>query len=188
MITDVDIKLEEGVELPKYATDGSAGFDLKVHSFKKTFVELGIDEERIPKSFEDDYVKICPTKTNLFTHVHEVLAYLSPKYDLHLISNGFKESTEYKLKNTNIGGYFKNIIISEVVGVNNPVKVIFNYALGLANGQILESVMIGDSIEADIRGALSLGMDAVYFIPITLEIPEDIKLHISDLSELKFMF
>lgn len=161
--------------------------ELRATRFKKTFTELGIDEHKIPITFEEDYVRICPTKTNLFPNVHEVLGYLSEKYNLHLISNGFKESTEYKLKNTGIGDYFKNIIISEVVGVNKPDKAIFNHALGLANGVVDESIMIGDSIEADIRGAKSLGMDAIYFNPNNLEIPEDIKIHIKDLAELKHM-
>ena len=160
---------------------------LRATRFKKTFIELGIEEHKIPLAFEDDYVRVCPTKTNLFPDTHEVLGYLSAKYNLHLISNGFKESTEYKLKNTEIGNYFKNIIISEVIGINKPDKAIFKHALGLANGIVEESVMIGDSIEADIRGAKKLGMDAIYFNPNYLDVPEDIEIHINSLAELKSM-
>ena len=160
---------------------------LRATRFKKTFIELGIEEHKIPLAFEDDYVKICPTKTNLFPDTHEVLTYLSAKYNLHLISNGFKESTEYKLKNTEIGSYFKNIIISEVVGINKPDQAIFNHALSLADGIVTESVMIGDSIEADIRGAKNLGMDAIYFNPNHLDVPEDVEIHVNSLAELKLM-
>ena len=160
---------------------------LRATRFKKTFIELGIEEHKIPLAFEDDYVKICPTKTNLFPDTHEVLTYLSAKYNLHLISNGFKESTEYKLKNTEIGNYFKNIIISEVVGINKPDRAIFNHALSLADGIVSESVMIGDSIEADIRGAKNLGMDAIYFNPNHLDVPEDVEIHVNSLAELKLM-
>jgi putative hydrolase of the HAD superfamily len=44
--------------------------------------------------------------------------------------------------------------------------------------------MIGDSIEADVRGALNFGMDAIYFNPNNTLPPEDIKHHINHLQEL----
>lgn len=159
--------------------------ELRERRFKETFVELGLDAQVFPDSFEEDYVKICPTKTNLFPHAHEILTYLSGKYNLHLISNGFKESTEYKLKNTKLGNYFSNVVISEVVGVNKPDKAIFEYALGLAKGRAEESVMIGDSLEADIRGAKNLGMDAIYFNPNFLEVPQDVDQQINNLFQLR---
>lgn len=157
---------------------------LRETRFKKTFIDLGVSPDVIPAKFEDDYVDICPTKTNLFPQTHETLSYLQNKYQLHLISNGFKESTEYKVKNTNLTPYFKNIIISEVVGVNKPDKAIFEYAINKAGTTANESIMIGDSIEADIRGALGFGMDAIYFNPNFTELPADVKMHINNLQEL----
>lgn len=159
--------------------------ELRETRFKKTFIELGVDASRIPVEFEDDYVRICPTKTNLFPHTHEVLAYLQEKYHLHLISNGFKESTECKIQQSKLQPYFKNIIISEVFGINKPDKAIFQHAIDLADGKAAESLMIGDSIEADIRGARNFGMDALYFNPNKLDLPEDIIWHIHHLSELR---
>jgi putative hydrolase of the HAD superfamily len=44
--------------------------------------------------------------------------------------------------------------------------------------------MIGDSIEADVRGALNFGMDAIYFNPNHALPPEDIKHQINNLQEL----
>ena len=157
---------------------------LRETRFKKTFLDLGVSPGAIPAKFEDDYVDICPTKTNLFPQTHETLTYLQNKYHLHLISNGFKESTEYKVKNTNLTPYFKNVIISEVVGVNKPDKAIFEYATNKAGATADESIMIGDSIEADIRGAIGFGMDAIYFNPNFTEPPVDVKRYINHLQEL----
>src|SRR5271156_836835 len=69
---------------------------LREARFRTTFLELGVEPDLVPVGFEDEYVKLCPTKTNLFPYAHEVLTYLRSKYILHLISNGFKESTEIK--------------------------------------------------------------------------------------------
>lgn len=161
---------------------------LRETRFKKTFTDLGISPNLIPLNFENDYVNICPTKTNLFPQTHQTLQYLQKKYQLHLISNGFKESTEYKVKNTALTPYFTNVIISEVVGINKPDKAIFEYALNMATAKISESVMIGDSIEADIRGAQNINMDAIYFNPNRNEKPNDVLNQIYSLCELQNSF
>ena len=157
---------------------------LRETRFAKTFTDLGVSSEQIPHQFEDDYVTICPTKTNLFPLAHETLSYLKDKYTLHVISNGFKESTEMKINNNGLDIYFENVIISEVVGVNKPDRAIFDHALNLAGADVSESIMIGDSIEADIRGAQDYGMKAIYFNPEGKEKPADVEHQIICLSEL----
>ncbi len=157
---------------------------LRETRFSKTFIDLGLSPQHIPQHFEDDYVNICPTKTNLFPKAHETLGYLKEKYSLHLISNGFKESTELKVRKNGLDSYFSNVVISEVVGFNKPDRAIFNHALNLANAEVSESIMIGDSIEADIRGAQDYGMRAIYFNPERKEKPRDVEQEIACLSEL----
>jgi putative hydrolase of the HAD superfamily len=160
---------------------------LRETRFKQTFLDLGVHPDLIPEGFEDAYVKLCPTKTNLFPHAHETLQYLQTRYTLHLISNGFKESQDVKISNTGIGKYFKHVIISEIVGFNKPDKAIFEYALNLAEAAKSKSLMIGDSIEADIRGAMDFGMDAIYFNPFNLPVPNDIPVQVTHLKELTLL-
>jgi putative hydrolase of the HAD superfamily len=145
---------------------------------------MGLEPDLIPTAFEDDYVRLCPYKTNLFPYAHEVLEYLRGKYTLHVISNGFKEATTIKVSNTGLAKYFQNIIISELVGVNKPDKAIFTHAINLAGATTEESIMIGDSLEADVYGALSFGMDAIYFNPMHLPKPDDVPLQINSLKDL----
>ncbi|MDN3581148.1 YjjG family noncanonical pyrimidine nucleotidase [Mucilaginibacter flavus] len=162
--------------------------ELREARFKSTFTDLGLHPDLMPVDFEDAYVKLCPTKTNLFPHAHETLAYLQNKYTLHLISNGFKDSTRIKVAGTNLSGYFQNIIISEDVGVNKPDKAIFQHAIDLAGATKDESIMIGDSLEADIYGALNFGMEAIYFNPFNAPKPADVAVQINHLKELTEMF
>jgi len=161
--------------------------ELREARFKQTFLDLGLHPEVIPVGFEDDYVKLCPTKTNLFPDAHETLQYLQAKYTLHLISNGFRESQDVKISGTNLGGYFKHIILSEEVGVNKPDAAIFEHALNLAVATKSESLMIGDSLEADVYGALNFGMDAIYFNPNGLAKPDDVPMQIIHLKELTLL-
>lgn len=161
---------------------------LRAERFSKTFLQLGVHPEKIPHQFEDDYVRITPTKTNLFSGSEKVLSYLQKKYTLHIISNGFKESTLIKMEGSGLNPYFSNVIISEDVGINKPDKAIFEYALDKAKAQKQESIMIGDSIEADIRGAQGFGMKAIFFNPLHKELPEDVEWQINRLEDLLIHF
>src|SRR5690554_2638595 len=53
---------------------------LRKARFADTFMELGISPKLFPAAFEEDYIRPCPLKTNLFPHTHEVLDYLQGKY------------------------------------------------------------------------------------------------------------
>lgn len=161
---------------------------LRSERFSKTFIQLGIHPDAVPHQFEDDYVSISPTKTNLFEGAENVLAYLQQKYTLHIISNGFKETTLTKMDLSNLNPYFQNVIISEDVGVNKPNPIIFEYALDKAKAFKEESIMIGDSLEADIYGALNFGMEAIFFNPLKKEKPGDVQKEISHLEELLKLF
>lgn len=170
-----------------YHTGKISKSQLREARFKRTFLDLGMEPEKIPVGFEVDYVRLCPTKTNLFPDAHETLQYLQSKYTLHMISNGFSESQGTKIRRTNIGRYFQHVIISEVIGVNKPDKAIFEHAINLAKTTKEESLMIGDSLEADVYGALNFGMDAIYFNPMGLVKPEDVPVQINQLKELTLL-
>ncbi len=161
---------------------------LRAERFNKTFIQLGVHPDHVPHQFEDDYVRISPTKTNLFEGSEKVLAYLQKKYTLHIISNGFKETTLTKMELSGLNPYFTHVIISEDVGVNKPDKAVFEYALKMAGALKRESIMIGDSLEADIKGAQDFGMKAIYFNPLRKEKPEDVEWQIFHLEELLLHF
>jgi len=160
---------------------------LREARFKQTFLDLGVQPEVIPSGFEDAYVQLCPTKTNLFPNAHETLEYLQSKYQLHLISNGFKESQDIKISGSGLDKYFTHIVISELVGVNKPDAAIFEHAVTLSGTTKEQSVMIGDSLEADVLGALNYGMDAIYFNPFNAPKPDEVKMQITDLKELTLL-
>jgi len=161
---------------------------LRKARFADTFSQLGVDPSMFPEAFEEEYLEICPTKTNLFPNAHETLAYLQDRYQLHLISNGFKEACEKKLAHSNLSPYFKTIVISEIVGINKPDPRIFQHALQNGEAKKEEAVMIGDNLDADVRGAMNAGLEAIFFNPLQQEKPEDVKHMIQDLGELQGIF
>ena len=41
----------------------------------------------------------------------EVLEYLAPKYNLYILSNGFRELQSRKMRSAGVDGYFKKVIL-----------------------------------------------------------------------------
>lgn len=135
--------------------------ELRVQRFGLCLNDFGITDSVLIESIANDYVSISPTKTNLFSDVHEILTYLKSKYRLHIITNGFVEVQYTKLEHSGLRPYFTEIITSEEAGANKPDPAIFKYALKLSNATAQTSLMIGDNIEVDIEGARLAGLDQV---------------------------
>ena len=111
----------------------------------------------------DLYIEHLPNSNYLFEGAIELLEYLKPKYNLHIVTNGFHIVQDKKLENSKIKHYFTSITNSELAGVKKPHPTIFDFALSIAKASKEESIMIGDSLEADVQGALDFGIDAIYF-------------------------
>ena len=147
-----------------YQTNQVSHEHLRYYRLKDSFDAVNFEvDSTIINQLSEDYIHYLPENNHLFDGAKEVLDYLSRNYKLHIITNGFSQVQTRKLHNANIAHYFTTVTNSEMAGVKKPHPTIFNFALSLANATIQESIMIGDSIEADIQGALSVGMDAIFF-------------------------
>jgi len=138
---------------------------LRFNRLNEAFKKLNIDvSSDLINKLSYDYVENLPKFNHLIDGAHELLLYLKKKYKLYLITNGFRNVQSNKLKNSGIGNFFLSIYDSESVGVKKPNPLIFNHALDDSGCIARESVMIGDSFEADIQGSLSVGMNAIHYV------------------------
>jgi len=138
---------------------------LRYHRLKSAFDELSFEiSDEIINGLAEDYIKYLPANHHLMPNAIKVLDYLVNRYNLYIITNGFKNIQNHKIESSNIKKYFKKIYDSESIGVKKPNPIVFNYALSDSNSVKTESLMIGDSLEADIEGALNIGMNAIHFI------------------------
>lgn len=135
---------------------------LRVKRFEETFKTMGVESKYIPKDIGEKYVEICPTKTKLISGAREVLEYLQEDYQLHIITNGFEESQNKKLKHADLSRYFKTVTISEHVGKQKPHPLVFEIALKNAKSNLNHGTYIGDNLEADVKGAINAGWKAFW--------------------------
>lgn len=157
---------------------------LRDKRFALTFWDMGLDAELAPTALADDYLSISPRKTILFPHAHEVLTYLSAKYTLHIITNGFEEAQGIKMQESKLLPYFQEVIISEHTGFRKPEQGIFDYAMNKTGASSGDSIMIGDGLEVDILGARKVGWDTIYFNPEKKSHQEEVTHEIHTLFEL----
>jgi len=145
-----------------YREDKVSKEDLRYGRLTETFNELNykISDELI-HTLAKEYIDFLPDHNTLFAGAIDILKYLRPKYQMHIITNGFEEVQHKKMKNSDLLPFFDKIITSEEVGVKKPNPLIFNYALAKSDANPGESIMIGDNFEADILGAKNVGMHTI---------------------------
>lgn len=117
-------------------------------------VDMDITDELEQYVNEEGYIEFV-------TGLEEVLMELSNDYKLALLSNSWLEAPRQALRDNGYGRWFDVMICSFDIGVPKPDPRIFEFALDLLGVRPQEAVMVGDSLEADVKGALGAGMRAV---------------------------
>lgn len=94
-------------------------------------------------------------------------------YPLGMISNAADdENVQALIDKANIRKYFKFILSSAACGVRKPDPQIFQLALEHFNAQPERTVMVGDTLEADILGANQMGMYSIWINRRAIHPPE----------------
>jgi len=152
-------------------------------------LDFKIADDALAKQLSEQFLELLPSRTILFPYALEVLQYLKDKkYELHLITNGFEKTQHGKLKHSGLSSFFKEVITSEGSNSLKPNKDIFDFALNKTGANKENSIMLGDSIEVDIIGAMNAGIDQVFINH--LNIKPDIKptYTVHSLKELENIF
>jgi putative hydrolase of the HAD superfamily len=160
--------------------------ELRQRRFRDTFINLGAEiDENFGLEVNEYFLELLPKKAHLIAGAVELLDYLLPNYELHIISNGWQDIQVNKMKSSEIHHYFGEIITNELAGTRKPDRKIFDYAVARTNANLAESLMIGDNYEADILGAINANMDTVFYNPDEIMISQKPTFEIQKLIELK---
>ncbi len=126
-------------------------------------LDFRIADEPLAREMGVLFLELLPTRKLLFPHTTEILDYLTEKkYRLHLITNGFEKTQHGKLKSSGLDKYFIEVITSEGSNSLKPHREIFEYAFRKTGAAPEESIMIGDTVDVDILGAINAGIDQVH--------------------------
>ncbi len=134
------------------------------------------------------YRSLLDQSAILIEGAKELCASLSERYDLYIVTNG-TSSTQYKrLAASGLDRYVKDIFVSEDAGSQKPQKEYFDYCFSRIPGaDPSRMLLVGDSLQSDIRGGNAAGTDTCWYNPEGLPRLEGIRVdyEIRELRELE---
>jgi putative hydrolase of the HAD superfamily len=159
---------------------------LRILRFELCFKEMGYLEKDLSTILNSEFLDKSPKSDRLMPGTLELLSYLKEKkYRLYIITNGFTQIQEVKMKYSGLDKYFEKMFTSENVGSHKPSREMFEYCIKSVNAKKKESLMIGDDLKVDIVGARNFKIDQVYYNPEGIEHSEQVTYEIRHLLELK---
>lgn len=133
--------------------------------------EYGFEDRA--QELSDLYMSNLAHQAQLFDGALEMVAELSKKYRLFIITNGVKSTQDGRFGMSPITKYFEKIFISEVIGFEKPHKEFFDaVANGIEGYNPEKAIVIGDSLSSDIKGAINSGLDCIWYNPQKKDAPE----------------
>jgi len=173
----------------KYNKGKISKYVLRTQRFRMVFeaidVELKLFGENEISQFNKEYLYECPQKPNLIEGTVELLDALSSEYELHIITNGFIDVQATKMEMSGLSPYFSHVITSEGASAKKPQRKIFDFAMKQTGANIASSIMIGDNLSTDIKGARDYGLDQIFFNPGEIAHDNPVTHEVNKLKEIK---
>lgn len=153
--------------------------------FERILTAFSIDDARLASALSEAYLLGCPKRCNLIPYAMDTLQYLSGRYDLTIITNGFEDIQATKLVAGNLHTFFNHVVTSQKAGHRKPAKEIFEYALRCNSIEPHQAVMVGDNLLTDVGGAINASVDSAFFNPAMITHDQPVTYEIKCLSELR---
>ena len=126
----------------------------------------------LAEQLSEDFLNMTTARFSLLPGAEELVRYLAAKYPLTVVTNGFVEVQYEKFDKSGLRDCFAHIVLSEEVGCQKPNPRIFEEALRMNGLQAEDVVMIGDSWNSDIQGAINAGIDQIWIRKSKDPLPE----------------
>ncbi len=130
---------------------------IRLRAFERTVMTVGSDDPGLAEELNTLYRAHRFEDIELYPDVIPVLDKLGPQYSLGLLSNGNGYPDRCGLP-----GRFAFVVFAQDVGVAKPDPAIFLTACRQAGCEPCELLHIGDSLEADVRGANGVGATSIW--------------------------
>ena len=161
--------------------------EIRNHRFGYIMNAVKNTDLNLAQELSNQFIIECPRKKALMPNARQVLDKLAKDFELGIITNGFDDTQNIKLKYSEINHYFKWVVTSESSGHRKPAKGIFDFTLDYSGGVIEDIVIIGDNLQTDILGANNAGWKSVWYNPQE-ESTAPSQLQVHDLIELLALF
>ena len=153
---------EAGTEQPELADISTWMNDFRVSSWRSVLQTHGIDDVplaiRLAEQFPDEmWRRIGP-----FPEIQSVVRILADRFKLGILTNGMPPHQHRKLAASGVADEFETMITSGGIGVGKPDSEAFDAVLEELGVSPHEALMVGDTLERDIDGAVAAGIHVVW--------------------------
>ena len=137
--------------------------------FAKLFAHFGIEKDG--SYLVERYQFFLSKQGQTFSGVEDLLKKLISKgYELYAATNGITYIQTGRLEQSGIAPFFKEIFISEQLHTQKPDAEFYEkIGARIPNFDKNQTLMIGDSLSADIQGGNNAGIDTIWYNPHHLE-------------------
>ena len=137
--------------------------------FSKMFSHFGIEKDGV--YLAERYQFFLAQQGQLFSGAMELLDSLIDRgYELNAATNGITKIQTGRMAQSGLAPYFNQVFISEQLQTQKP-DALFYEKIGqqIAGFSKEKTLMIGDSLTADIQGGNNAGIDTIWYNPHHLE-------------------
>ena len=132
--------------------------------FKRYFDFMQLDLDPVPT--QQKYLRSLGTKPYLMPGAQEMMSWLKGKIKLGYVTNGMREVQRPRLEKIQWDLEFDVIVIAGEIGVSKPHRDYFNFVHQEIGSPVkTEVLVVGDSLTADIEGAVSFGYHTCWYNP-----------------------
>jgi 2-haloacid dehalogenase len=129
--------------------------------FSETMLRLGEVVDGI--EWENQYRELLGNGCQLIEGALELCQSLSVSHRLFVITNGITQTQMKRLKQSGLYEFFEDIFYSQSIGFQKPSKEFFDYVMAhIKDFNKKEALIIGDSLNTDIKGGLLSGIDTCW--------------------------
>jgi len=136
--------------------------DYRFQAWHNALDEHGFPDEDLARSIADDFASLRGRRYYAFPEARAVLTQLKGKFDLAILTNGAPELQWSKVHGSGLEDLFESVTVSGDHGIGKPKKEIFEIVMAKHPGAP-GFVMIGNSLNSDIRGARNAGIPCIWY-------------------------
>ena len=159
---------------------------LRSRRFELFLGEIKVDGDS--KKMGTNYLQHLANTDFMIDGARSLLNRLLGKYKMAIVTNGLQDVQRPRVRKTKTEHYFEAIIVSEEIGASKPGSAFFEHTFEqIGQPTKKEALMVGDSLNSDIRGGNDFGIDTCWFNPGKQRNESDIvpKFEIDDLNLLE---
>ena len=131
-------------------------------AWSRALADVGVEDEAFVVELSERYKQERIKRHVNFEETEAVLEDLRKDFRLGMLTNGAEDIQQKKIAGSGLAPFFDAIVITGAIGIGKPAPRAFDVILNQLGVTAAETVMVGNSLSSDVRGAINAGLSSVW--------------------------